>query len=51
MKTKKIIRYRLSVSRTFPAKHKKKGEPTFFVEKIKATTLNSSENGNHIQSN
>ncbi len=26
--------YVLTVSRTFPAKHKRKGEPTYFVEKI-----------------
>ena len=31
---KKLIRYRLSISRTFPATHKRKGENTFFVEKI-----------------
>lgn len=34
MKTQKIKRYRLSVSRTFPATHPKKGEPTYFREKI-----------------
>ncbi len=34
MKTEKIKRYRLGVSRTFPTTHPKKGKPTFFVEKI-----------------
>lgn len=34
---KKIARYRLSVSVKFPATHQRRGEPTFFVEKIKAT--------------
>lgn len=34
MKTKKIVRYRLSVSRYFPKEHKKAGEQTFFAEKI-----------------
>lgn len=31
---KKIIRYRLSISLTFPATHNRKGEQTFFKEKI-----------------
>lgn len=35
MKTNKLIRYRLSVSRTFPATHPRKGEPTWFVEGVK----------------
>lgn len=34
MKTPKIKRYRLGVSRNFPITHPKKGKPTFFVEKI-----------------
>ena len=34
MKTKKLIRYRVSVSRTFPATHPRKGEETFFVDRI-----------------
>ena len=34
MKTPKIKRYRLGVSKTFPATHPRKGEETFFVEKI-----------------
>lgn len=33
-KTQKIKRYRLSVSRTFPDTHPRKGEPTNFREKI-----------------
>lgn len=33
---KKQIRYRLSVSRTFPKTHKRAGSPTGFVEKIKS---------------
>lgn len=39
MKTPKITRYRLGVSRTFPITHKRKGEETFFVEKIAACIL------------
>ena len=35
---KKLIRYRLSISRTFPVTHKRKGEETFFVEKIEANS-------------
>jgi len=35
MKAKKLIRYRLAVSRNFPATHPRKGEPTYFVEKIR----------------
>lgn len=34
MKTQKIKRYRLGVSRTFPKGHPRKGESTYFVEKI-----------------
>ena len=34
MKPQKIKRYRLSVSRIFPATHPRKGEPTNFREKI-----------------
>ena len=34
MKTKKIIRYRLGVSRVFPKTHLKKGEATYFSQKI-----------------
>lgn len=34
MKTQKIKRYRLGVSRTFPSTHKRKGEKTWFVVKI-----------------
>lgn len=34
MKTPKIIRYRLGVSRTFPTTHKRKGEETEFEVKI-----------------
>lgn len=35
MKQKKIKRYRLLVSRTFPATHPRNGDPTYFVEGIK----------------
>jgi hypothetical protein len=38
MKTKKLIRYRLAVSRVFPATHNRAGEPTFFIEKILKST-------------
>lgn len=34
MKIQKIKRYRLPVGKTFPATHPRKGEETFFVEKI-----------------
>jgi hypothetical protein len=34
MKTKKLIRYRIPISRTFPTTHKRKGISTFFIEKI-----------------
>jgi len=34
MKAKKLIRYRLGVSRQFPATHPRKGDPTFFPEMI-----------------
>ena len=33
-KPQKIKRYRLSVSRFFPSTHPRKGQPTYFVEKI-----------------
>lgn len=39
MKEKKPIRYRLSVSRFFPATHPKAGEETKFVEKIRANGI------------
>jgi len=34
MKAKKIKRYRLGISRTFPLTHPRKGESTYFIEKI-----------------
>lgn len=34
MKEKKIIRYRIPISRTFPATHPRTGQQTFFVQKI-----------------
>jgi hypothetical protein len=34
MKTEKIKRYRLGISRTFPKTHQRAGQPTYFVEKI-----------------
>lgn len=34
MKSQKVKRYRLSISRTFPRTHPRKGEATYFVEKI-----------------
>ena len=34
MKTPKIKRYRLGVSRTFPTKHYRRGHSTYFVEQI-----------------
>lgn len=34
MKPKKIVRYRISVSVKFPAKHPRAGEPTYFPEKV-----------------
>jgi len=34
MKPKKIVRYRIQISRTFPATHPRKGDPTFFVEEL-----------------
>ena len=37
MKTPKIKRYRLGVSRNLPTTHARKGEPTYFVEKITGT--------------
>ena len=37
MKTPKIKRYRLAVSRTFPATHPKSGQPTNFVDSIKVS--------------
>ena len=36
MKTPKIKRYRLGVSQNFPTKHPRKGEPTYFIDSIKA---------------
>ena len=36
MKTPKIKRYRLGVSRNFPTTHPRKGEPTYFIDSIKA---------------
>lgn len=36
MKTQKIKHYRLSVSRTFPATHPRKGESTYFIPKIES---------------
>ena len=35
MKTKKLIRYRVSVSVKFPATHHRKGEDTYFAQKIR----------------
>ena len=37
MKTEKIKRYRLAVSRTFPTTHPKSGQPTNFVDSIKVS--------------
>lgn len=34
MKEQKIKRYRLGISQNFPTTHPRKGEPTYFVEKI-----------------
>ena len=39
MKTKKLIRYRVCVSRTFPATHPRKGEKTEFIEKIRTANV------------
>ena len=39
MKTQKIKRYRLGVSRTFPKGHQRAGEPTYFVEQIKNSLI------------
>lgn len=36
MKAQKIKRYRLSVSRTFPTTHPRKGESTYFIPKIES---------------
>jgi len=47
MKTPKIKRYRLGVSRAFPTTHPKKGEPTYFVEKIIVGQIDV-ENFTHI---
>ncbi|MCE5332724.1 MAG: hypothetical protein LLF95_11380 [Bacteroidales bacterium] len=45
---KKLIRYRIPVAVTFPAIHKRKGEPTYFKEKIlkaiKRNVCNSRDN-------
>lgn len=40
MKKQKIKRYRLSISRTFPMTHPRKGDDTFFIEKIKRKQCN-----------
>lgn len=54
MNTKKIIHYRLSISRTFPAKHPKSGQETNFEPKIllakmrqnnRGTVINAEKNG------
>jgi len=34
MKTQKLVHYEVAVSPRFPSTHKRKGEPTFFIEKI-----------------
>jgi len=39
MKQKKIVRYRLGVSRVFPATHPRKGEETNFDKKIHLTLM------------
>ena len=44
MKTQKIKRYRLGVSKTFPATHPRKGEQTWFVEKINDVMMPISHN-------
>lgn len=55
MKTPKINRYRLAISRTFPATHPKKGKQTWFTDKIlltlekfKACTIFDYENDEKI---
>jgi hypothetical protein len=47
MKTPKIKRYRLGVSRYFPTTHPRKGEPTYFVDKID-NAIGSTESCNVI---
>ena len=44
MKEQKIKRYRLGVSKTFPATHPRKGEQTWFVEKINEVMIPISHN-------
>jgi len=44
MKTPKIKRYRLGVSKTFPTTHPRKGEQTWFVEKINDVMMPISHN-------
>lgn len=44
MKTPKIKRYRLGVSRNFPTTHPRKGEPTWFVENIIAGQIDKNDN-------
>lgn len=39
METQKIKHYRLPISRTFPITHPKSGQPTYFVEKIRANNI------------
>ena len=39
MKTQKIKRYRLGVSRTFPTTHPRKGELTYFKQKIELALM------------
>lgn len=39
MKAKKLIRYRVAVSQTFPATHPRKGEKTEFIEKIRTANV------------
>lgn len=47
MKTKKIVHYQVAVSRTFQSTHPKKGQPTYFVEKIIVGQIDV-ENFTHI---
>lgn len=41
MKAKKIVRYRIPVSVNFPQTHARKGEQTYFVEKIRLALMQS----------
>lgn len=41
MKAKKIVRYRITVSVCFPQTHERKGEKTYFVEKIRLALMQS----------